>query len=59
MLILVDSEQQQIVKTTYQINDLDSLDLYNYIELPLANVLAKMEIEGFPLDEKSLNEIDF
>lgn len=40
-----------------QINDLDSLDLYNYIELPLANVLAKMEIEGFPLDEKSLNEI--
>lgn len=44
-------------EVTKQINDLDSLDLYNYIELPLANVLAKMEIEGFPLDAKSLNEI--
>ena len=40
-----------------QIKDTDALDLYKFIELPLANVLAKMEIEGFPLNAKALNEI--
>lgn len=34
-----------------------ALDLYHEIELPLALVLAKMEIEGFPLDVNMLNEI--
>ncbi len=32
-------------------------ELYKDIELPLANVLAKMEIEGFPLDAKALEKI--
>ncbi|MCH5172261.1 MAG: DNA polymerase I [Erysipelotrichales bacterium] len=40
-----------------QIKDLDLFDLYQNIELPLSNVLAKMEIEGFPLDAKQLKEI--
>ncbi len=34
-----------------------SFDLYQNIELPLANVLADMEIEGFPIQEKVLDEI--
>lgn len=35
----------------------DALDLYHNIEMPLATVLAKMEIEGFPLDVCALNTI--
>ena len=33
-----------------------ALDLYNNLELPLVNTLADMEIEGFPLDVKILDE---
>ena len=33
----------------------NALDLYNSLELPLVDVLAKMEIEGFPLDLKVLD----
>lgn len=40
-----------------QIKNLDLFDLYLNIELPLADVLAKMEIEGFPLHASKLNEI--
>ncbi|MFA5421240.1 MAG: DNA polymerase I [Bacilli bacterium] len=32
-------------------------ELYQQIELPLASVLAKMEIEGFPLDGQTLDQI--
>jgi len=42
------------------INDLkenDALKLFNEIELPLASVLADMEIEGFPADKELLTEI--
>ena len=35
----------------------NSLDLYNNLELPLVNTLADMEIEGFPLDVKALDEL--
>lgn len=41
----------------HQINELSLSNLYFEIELPLANVLAKMEIEGFPLDADELNKI--
>ena len=34
-----------------------ALKLYEEIELPLADVLARMEIEGFPLDKNKLEEI--
>lgn len=33
---------------------ISALDLYNNLELPLINVLADMEIEGFPLNVKDL-----
>ena len=36
---------------------ISTLDLYNNLELPLVNTLADMEIEGFPLDVKTLDEI--
>ena len=36
---------------------ISALDLYNNLELPLVNVLADMEIEGFPLDVNVLNEM--
>lgn len=36
---------------------IDALSLFDDIELPLAEVLAKMEIEGFPLDVPTLDEI--
>ena len=35
----------------------EAIKLYEDIEMPLALVLAKMEIEGFPLDAKALNKI--
>ena len=35
----------------------NALDLYNNLELPLVNTLADMEIEGFPLDIKILDEL--
>ena len=34
----------------------NALDLYNNLELPLVNTLSDMEIEGFPLDIKILDE---
>jgi DNA polymerase-1 len=34
----------------------DALKLYEEVEFPLSHVLAKMEIEGFPLDGKVLSE---
>ncbi len=34
---------------------ISALDLYNNLELPLVNVLAEMEIEGFPLDKDVIN----
>ncbi len=40
-----------------QISDLQLFKLYNEVELPLTNVLAKMEIEGFPLNAHQLKEI--
>lgn len=43
------------------INKLESincLSLYNDIEFPLASVLAEMEYEGFPLNTKTLSEIN-
>ena len=35
----------------------EAIKLYEDIEMPLALVLAKMEIEGFPLDAKTLDTI--
>ncbi len=34
----------------------EQLDLYEKIEMPLTRVLAKMEIEGFPLDKEELEK---
>ena len=36
---------------------ISALDLYNKLELPLVNVLADMEIEGFPININVLNEM--
>lgn len=36
---------------------IDALKIYLEIELPLNNVLAKMEIEGFPLQQQALEQI--
>ena len=35
----------------------EALNLFNDIELPLCNVLAKMEIEGFPLNVETLRSL--
>ncbi|MGI6714272.1 MAG: DNA polymerase I [Bacilli bacterium] len=40
-----------------RLKEVDVFKIYRDIELPLAEVLAKMEIEGFPLDRKLLLEI--
>lgn len=40
-----------------KLKEIESLDIYRNVEIPLNNVLAKMEIEGFPLNIKTLNEI--
>ncbi|EYE89212.1 DNA polymerase I [Fervidicella metallireducens AeB] len=37
----------------------EMLELFNNIEMPLCEVLAKMEIQGFKIDKNTLNEIGF
>ena len=44
-------------KALTEIDKLGCLNLYNEVDIPLASVLADMEIEGFPLDVKTLKEI--
>ena len=41
-------------KIRAELTKISALDLYNNLELPLINVLADMEIEGFPLDKNVL-----
>ena len=48
-LVLVSKVKAELVKFA-------SLDLYKNLELPLIDTLADMEIEGFPLDIKALDE---
>lgn len=42
-------------KVTIELEKLGAFKLFEELELPLIDVLAKMEIEGFPLDVKTLN----
>lgn len=44
--------KERIIK---ELKNIHALQLYENIELPLSHVLAKMEIEGFPLDINMLN----
>ena len=44
-------------KALSEIDKLGCLDLYINVDLPLASVLARMELEGFPLDTSMLEEI--
>ena len=44
------------IKANEELNKHDALKLFNEVELPLCETLAKMEIEGFPLDAKKLDE---
>lgn len=44
--------KERIIK---ELKNIHALELYENIELPLSHVLAKMEIEGFPLDIDMLN----
>ena len=48
---LKDSVYDEIIKN-------DEEKLFNEVEMPLANLLAEMEIEGFPLDPSTLHEIN-
>jgi len=43
-------------KIIENLKDKMMFELFNDVEIPLCSVLAKMEIEGFPLDEKVLSE---
>lgn len=45
-------------KLLEEIKDLKMEELYSTIELPLVNVLAKMEIEGVKVDKKVLEDLD-
>ena len=45
-----------MAKAKAELVKINALDLYNNLELPLISTLADMEIEGFPLDTKMLDE---
>lgn len=45
-------------KVIDELKNCECLDLYNNLEMPLAVVLAKMEIEGFPLNKDALEVIN-
>ncbi|HEQ9391759.1 TPA: DNA polymerase I [Streptococcus pyogenes] len=51
--VLLDSKSQMLDKLTAH----EQLDLYQNIELPLANVLAKMEIEGIKVNRATLQDM--
>jgi DNA polymerase-1 len=42
-------------KVIVELEKIDALKLYETLELPLVDVLASLEIEGFPLDIKTLD----
>lgn len=42
---------------TNRLKAMDALSIFIEIELPLSNVLTKMEIEGFPLNQVALRDI--
>ena len=44
-------------KALSEIDKLECLNLYKEVDLPLASVLAEMELEGFPLDTSKLEEL--
>ena len=44
-------------KVRKELEKISMVDLYETLELPLVNTLADMEIEGFPLDSKKLDEL--
>ena len=52
---VINSIKDEVIESLKKI---DCYDLYNNIELKLAIVLAKMEIEGFPLNKEALNIIN-
>ena len=43
-------------KVLGELNKFGAVDLYRTLEIPLADTLANMEIEGFPLDANKLDE---
>lgn len=43
-------------KIRQNLSSVDAYKLYSEVELPLSKVLAKMELEGFPLHKEVLNE---
>ena len=43
-------------KVNSQLQEIDALNLYQNLEIPLTSTLAEMEIEGFPLDKKTLED---
>lgn len=43
-------------KVFAELGKIDAIKLYETLEVPLINTLADMEIEGFPLDAKKLDE---
>ena len=43
-------------KVFNELKKLEAIDLYDNLEVPLADTLADMEIEGFPLDKNKLDE---
>lgn len=52
---VINSIKDEVIES---LKEIDCYDLYNNIELKLAIVLAKMEIEGFPLNKEALNVIN-
>lgn len=52
---VINSIKEEVIES---LKEIDCYDLYNNIELKLAIVLAKMEIEGFPLNKEALNIIN-
>lgn len=44
-------------KAKENLQKISALDLFENLELPLVNTLANMEIEGFPLDTKVLDDL--
>ena len=37
-----------------ELSKIDALDLFNNIEMPIAEILAEMQLEGMCIDEKEL-----
>lgn len=56
--LMVSLMAEMVTPLTEKLNELESMSLFNEIEMPLVSVLAEVEFVGFKVDESELDTLD-